>query len=213
MTATHIQWRYVWENWNNLISIDDLKGEKWDNWEPWTTNYNELQNIPTEFNPAPHTHIEDEITDLDKYSQSEVDNLLDNKVDKISWKQLSTEDYTTADKNRLNVSVEEAPTDWKIYSRKNWDWEEIKELDIETFELFSQNLKSYDYEINYLSNWNVDNVTYTLPDSTTITKKIVYDTDDRVLSIELSWSIPAGIKTEKIISYDSNWNINSINYI
>ena len=35
---------------------------------------------PTEFNPASHTHTESEITDLDKYSQSEVDSLVNARV-------------------------------------------------------------------------------------------------------------------------------------
>lgn len=41
-------------------------------------------------------------TDIsDVYSKTEVNSLLDNKVDKISGKGLSTNDYTTAEKNKL----------------------------------------------------------------------------------------------------------------
>ena len=36
------------------------------------------------------------------YKKSEVDNLLNNKVDKVEGKGLSTEDFTTELKNRLN---------------------------------------------------------------------------------------------------------------
>lgn len=39
---------------------------------------------------------------IDYYKKSEVDNLLNNKVDKIEGKGLSTEDFTTELKNRLN---------------------------------------------------------------------------------------------------------------
>ena len=52
------------------------------------------------------------------------------KVDKVTWKGLSTEDYSTAEKNKLAWieigaevnEVNEAPIDWNQYVRKNWDW-------------------------------------------------------------------------------------------
>ncbi len=62
----------------------------------------QLLNKPSTFPPSTHTHIEADITDLDKYTQSEVDNLLDDKVDKIIGKGLSTEDYTTTEKTKLS---------------------------------------------------------------------------------------------------------------
>ena len=38
-----------------------------------SNDYNDLNNIPTEFTPSVHTHVEADITDLDKYTQQEVD--------------------------------------------------------------------------------------------------------------------------------------------
>ena len=45
-------------------------------------DYNDLDNKPTTFPPSSHTHIEADITDLDKYTQVETNNLLGNKLNK-----------------------------------------------------------------------------------------------------------------------------------
>lgn len=58
--------------------------------------------LPATYPPSSHTHVEADITDLDKYTQLEVDNLLDNKVDKIAGKGLSEEDYTSTEKSKLS---------------------------------------------------------------------------------------------------------------
>jgi len=62
-------------------------------WENVSIDYSNLTNVPTEFNPTDHTHVkaditdfththvEADITDLDKYTQQEVDDLLDDKAD------------------------------------------------------------------------------------------------------------------------------------
>lgn len=42
------------------------------------------------------------------YDKTVADSLLSNKVDKVSGKQLSTEDYTTAEKNKLSTVEENA---------------------------------------------------------------------------------------------------------
>ena len=47
-------------------------------------DYNDLDNKPTTFPPSSHTHIEADITDLDKYTKVETDNLLGNKLDKVT---------------------------------------------------------------------------------------------------------------------------------
>lgn len=49
-----------------------------------------------------HTHTESDITDLDKYTQSEVDSLLNDKVDVDGAKVLSDNNYTTTEKNKLS---------------------------------------------------------------------------------------------------------------
>lgn len=46
-----------------------------------SNDYTDLDNIPTTFTPSSHTHVEADITDLDKYTQSETDNLLNTKFD------------------------------------------------------------------------------------------------------------------------------------
>ncbi|WP_028977981.1 hypothetical protein [Sporolactobacillus terrae] len=44
--------------------------------------------------------------DVGAYSRNETDNLLENKVDKIEGKQLSTEDYTTEEKDQVTKIVD-----------------------------------------------------------------------------------------------------------
>ena len=68
----------------------------------FSENYEDLNNIPSEFTPKQHTHTESEITNLDKYTKQEVDNKLDTKVDKITGKGLSTNDYSNVDKTKLS---------------------------------------------------------------------------------------------------------------
>ena len=50
----------------------------------FSNDYNDLDNKPPTFPPSSHTHVEADITDLDKYTQSETNNLLGNKLDKVS---------------------------------------------------------------------------------------------------------------------------------
>ena len=47
-------------------------------------DYNDLDNKPPTFPPSSHTHIEADITDLDKYTKVETNNLLGNKLDKVT---------------------------------------------------------------------------------------------------------------------------------
>ena len=59
----------------------------------YTPTWSEVSGKPTTFTPSEHTHTISEIDNLQ--------NTLANKVDKVIGKQLSTEDYTTAEKNKL----------------------------------------------------------------------------------------------------------------
>lgn len=59
----------------------------------YTPTWSEVSGKPTVFTPSAHTHPISEVTNLQA--------TLDNKVDKVIGKQLSTEDYTTAEKNKL----------------------------------------------------------------------------------------------------------------
>ena len=59
----------------------------------YTPTWSEVSGKPTVFTPSAHTHPISEVTNLQT--------TLDNKVDKVIGKQLSTEDYTTAEKNKL----------------------------------------------------------------------------------------------------------------
>ena len=58
-----------------------------------SSDWNDITNKPSTFPPSAHTHPISEVTNLQT--------TLDNKVDKVIGKQLSTEDYTTAEKNKL----------------------------------------------------------------------------------------------------------------
>jgi hypothetical protein len=59
----------------------DLDDHIADTNNPHEVTYSQLPDKPTVFPPEDHTHTESEIVDLDKYSQAEVDNLLDEKMD------------------------------------------------------------------------------------------------------------------------------------
>ena len=59
----------------------------------YTPNWSEVSGKPTAFTPLAHTHTISEVTNLQT--------TLDNKVDKVIGKKLSTEDYTTNEKNKL----------------------------------------------------------------------------------------------------------------
>ena len=59
----------------------------------YVPTWSEVSGKPTAFTPSAHTHTISEVTNLQT--------TLDNKVDKVTGKQLSTEDYTTSEKNKL----------------------------------------------------------------------------------------------------------------
>lgn len=74
-----------------------------------------IQNVPSSFTPSYHTHTKSQITDFPEIptkisdlvddssfvTLNEMNTALNNKVDKVSGKGLSTNDYTTAEKNKL----------------------------------------------------------------------------------------------------------------
>ena len=101
------------ENEKTLVKVLMLKGDKG---EPGTTDYNELENTPTNLSDFENdgvfiTSTADNLTyyykKTETYTKSETDNLLGNKVDKVTGKGLSTEDYTTAEKTKLsNIEAE-----------------------------------------------------------------------------------------------------------
>ncbi len=59
-----------------------------------------------------HSHFESDIVDLDKYTKAEIDDALSGKVDKVDGKGLSTNDFTTSDKNKLDSLSENASLDY-----------------------------------------------------------------------------------------------------
>lgn len=64
---------YRWEEQSGifeLIGADDR-----------SITWEDVKNKPTNFSPVPHTHVESEITDLDKYSKEYIDNALAQKSD------------------------------------------------------------------------------------------------------------------------------------
>lgn len=62
------------------------------------------------------------------YTKAEANDLLDAKVDKVTGKELSTNDFTTELKTKLEglTSFPEAPSDGKTYGRKDGSWNEVK---------------------------------------------------------------------------------------
>lgn len=78
----------------------------------YVPNWSEISGKPTTFTPSAHTHTISEVINLQS--------ILDNKVDKATGKQLSTEDYTTDEKNKLSGIQEGAEVnvnpDWNATS-------------------------------------------------------------------------------------------------
>lgn len=96
--------------------------------------WGELKGVPTQFQPISHTHSESDIIGLDKYSKSEVDTKLSEKaplvhthptssitgldtalgqkVDKVTGKGLSTNDFTTTLKDKLESLSDSASVDY-----------------------------------------------------------------------------------------------------
>lgn len=89
---------------NPNVKILMLKGA------PGTTDYNDLENKPTKLSDFTNdgifiTNTSDDLVNY--YTKTETNALLDTKVDKVSGKGLSTEDYTAADKTKLaNIESE-----------------------------------------------------------------------------------------------------------
>ena len=82
---------------SNKVELDKIQeGDKakWDAKSNFSGNYNDLTNKPT----IPTVDV----------TKSYVDNSLGNKVDKVGGKGLSTNDYTTAEKNKLSGIAENA---------------------------------------------------------------------------------------------------------
>ena len=96
------------EKEQTLFKVLMLKGDKGD---PGANDYNELINKPTKLSDFTNdgVFITNDAADLvnyykksETYTQSETDNLIGNKVDKVTGKGLSTEDYTTSEKTKLS---------------------------------------------------------------------------------------------------------------
>lgn len=80
-----------------------------------SVDWENIQNVPSSFTPSYHTHTKSQITDFPEIptkisdlvddssfvTLNEMNTALNNKVDKVSGKGLSTNDYTTAEKNKL----------------------------------------------------------------------------------------------------------------
>ena len=92
------------------ITHDSLSGVTPDQHHPQIHSYNSHTDIPTSFPPGAHTHLENEIIDLDKYTRREVDALLSKKsatyedfsvspelVDGDIWVQKGSEAITLGD--------------------------------------------------------------------------------------------------------------------
>jgi hypothetical protein len=87
---------YTWDEYQNAIFPKELKAKTFKNASGKEVAYQ--NDIPTKL-----SQLNKDINfDERYYTESEVDNKLNSKVDKVSGKGLSTEDYTTAEKNKLS---------------------------------------------------------------------------------------------------------------
>lgn len=123
LSGSHKNEIYGWSESDNsyeLIGADD-RDIRWDDVQfkpdkfiPSTHTHtsSEITDFPSELPPASHIHTESDIADLDKYTKSEVDSALNSKVDKVDGKSLSTNDFTDADKSKLDSLTESATVDY-----------------------------------------------------------------------------------------------------
>lgn len=104
-------------NYYNKTEIDNLLNAKVNSSDLSTVatsgSYNDLSNkptIPTKTSDLTNDSNFVSSSDLSNsyYSKAQTDNLLDTKVDKVTGKGLSTEDYTTAEKTKLSGIETEA---------------------------------------------------------------------------------------------------------
>ncbi len=65
----------------NASALNALWDHIWDTDNPHSTQWDNIIGKPATFPPSPHTHVEADITDLDKYTQAETDALLNAKED------------------------------------------------------------------------------------------------------------------------------------
>ena len=65
---------------NELKSVIDDHADEIENIVVGSTDWVDVTNKPTEFPPSAHNHVESDISDLDKYSQSEVDDKISEKT-------------------------------------------------------------------------------------------------------------------------------------
>ena len=80
----------------------------------------------------------------------------------------------------------------------------------DSYETVSQNLKDYPKSLTY-SGTTLLQVTHSLFDGTYIYKTFTYS-GSYITTSSLSGNLPAGIKTNKILSYNSSGSVVGINY-
>lgn len=122
-TATHLQWRYVGGTWSNLVALADLKGAKGDTgtgvptggaagqqlvklsatdydfaWQTPAGTGDMLKSVYDPANGAKQVAFTQDVN-MQFVAQNV---LIDDKVDKVSGKGLSTNDYTSAEKTKLS---------------------------------------------------------------------------------------------------------------
>lgn len=110
---------------NKLTINADVQDVELDNY--LSKDNTEVYNPTTDYNPATKKYVDDTVASVDvtdqisgKADTTYVNKQLDTKVDKVTGKQLSTNDYTTTDKNKL-AGIEEGAevnvnADWNATS-------------------------------------------------------------------------------------------------
>lgn len=95
------RWNSAWTHISDTIKhITSVERSKWNTVENKADKVYVDSELDKKSNEE-HKHIESDITDLDKYTKVETDAKLNTKVDKVTGKQLSTNDYTTLEKSKL----------------------------------------------------------------------------------------------------------------
>lgn len=188
------------EKEQTLVKVLMLKG---DPGSPGATDYNDLLNKPTKLSDFVNDGVF--ITDADAnlvnyykksetYTQSETNNLIENKVDKVTGKGLSTEDYTTAEKTKLsNIETEANKT--TVVQGTGSSTTSVMSQDAVTTQLNTKATTSL-----YTSTLSSSNWSSTAPYTQTVNVSGILSTDTPIVDVVLSST------TSTAISEMEAWN-------
>ncbi len=181
------------EKYPTIAKILMLKG---DPGTPGVTDYNDLTNRPTKLSDFENdgvfiTNTADNLTNYytktETYTQSETNSLLDTKVDKVSGKGLSTEDFTAAEKAKLEGIEAEANKTVVVQSTGN-STTSVMSQDVVTTELNNKATTALYNSTLASSGWSS-----AAPYTQTVNVSGILSTDTPIVDVVLDVDTPTAI--------------------